>query len=91
VSDAGDPGGEAQASLLLLLCHVCGEPLLGTLTHCNNCDRPFHLRQRADEDGRECGEVWINEQYLTLEYACDVCLGKAGEPGAEEPPVGMGH
>jgi hypothetical protein len=29
----------------------------------------------------------MNEQWLTLEFACNACLGK----GADEPPVGLGH
>ncbi len=74
------------------LCHVCGNPLDdANYSVCNNCDRSFHLRQREDVEGLDCGEVWINEQYLSLEFACFVCLGKRGESGAEEPPVGSGH
>ena len=83
--------GEPCAAMLLLLCHVCGKPLLGDLTHCNNCDRPFHLRQREASADPDCGEVWINEQYLALEYACDTCLGKHPTGDATEPPVPLGH
>jgi hypothetical protein len=72
-------------------CHVCGETLAGELTYCNNCDRPFHLRQREGSEERDCGEVWINEQYMALEYACDVCLGKQSAAGQGEPPVARGH
>lgn len=75
-----------------LACHVCGDAITDdNHNNCTNCDRPFHLRQREDIDARDCGEFWVNDQYLTLEYACNVCLGKAGEPGAAEPPVGSGH
>jgi hypothetical protein len=74
-----------------LLCHVCGEAIAGEPTTCNVCDRPFHLRVREDEPGPDCGDVWINEQYLSLEFACDVCLGKRHARGREEPLVGQGH
>ena len=77
--------------MLLLLCHVCGEPLIGDTARCNVCDRMFHFRQRQDAPGHDCGEVAISEQHLALEYACDVCRGKTAEAGAEEPPVGHGH
>jgi hypothetical protein len=77
--------------MLLLSCHVCGEPLTGDLIHCNNCDRPFHLRQRESSEERDCGEVWINEHYLALEYACNVCLGKRAVDGPSEPPVARSH
>ncbi len=69
-------------------CHVCGEALDGDLNYCNRCERPFHLRRQEGSEERDCGEVWINEQYLALEYACDDCLGK-GSRG--EPPVAHGH
>jgi hypothetical protein len=58
---------------------------------CHNCDRPFHLRQKEGADGIDCGEVWVNEQYLALEFACFVCLGKRGEPGSIEPPLAKTH
>ena len=88
-----DPTGSGQpsAAMLLLSCHVCGKPLLGDLTYCNNCDRAFHLSVRQDSSDVDCGEVWINEQYLALEYACDVCLGKHPGGDATEPPVARGH
>jgi hypothetical protein len=70
-------------------CHICGEQIPpDRLATCNNCENPFHLRTREDQDGTDCGEVWISEQYLSLEFACFVCLGKA--PSAE-PAVGEGH
>ena len=70
-------------------CHVCSEPLSpGHTATCNHCHRPFHLRTRQDQDGTDCGEVWINEQYLALEFACFICLGKTA---TTEPGVGQGH
>ena len=74
-------------------CAVCGMPAdEDTSQLCNNCERRFHLRLREDTDGRDCGEVWINEQYMSLEFACFTCLG-VGPPSASdaEPPVGRGH
>ncbi len=72
-------------------CHVCGEPAgESDSAVCNSCERRFHLRLRNDADGKDCGEVWINEQYLSLEFACLACLrGEAA--AAPEPPVGRGH
>jgi hypothetical protein len=69
-------------------CHVCGESLGGETANCNNCHRDFHLRTREDGDGRDCGAFWINEQFLSLEYACNVCLGRHS---TAEPPVASGH
>jgi predicted amidophosphoribosyltransferase len=90
LTDPND-SGQPSAAMLLLLCHVCNKPLLDDHTYCNNCDRPFHLRLRQSSTGVDCGEVWINEQYLALEYACDVCLGKHPAGDASEPPVARGH
>ena len=75
-------------------CHVCNEAIDDSNSAtCNTCDNPFHLCLRNDAEGKDCGEVWINEQYLALEFACFTCLGKSKttEAAAEEPPVGSGH
>ena len=73
-------------------CCVCAEPVDETTsTFCNNCQQQFHLRQREDTEGKDCGEVWINDQYMSLEYACHTCLGTGPRSGATEPPIGMGH
>lgn len=69
-------------------CRVCGEAIPpDRAATCNNCHEPFHLRTRQDQDGADCGDVWINEQYLSLEFVCFACLGK----GSKEPAVGEGH
>ena len=69
-------------------CRVCGEAIApDRAATCNNCEEPFHLRTRQDQDGTDCGDVWIHDQHLSLEFACNVCLGKAGN----EPPIGEGH
>ncbi len=73
-----------------IACRACGEPLGDTdFATCNNCHERYHLRLRNDSDGKDCGEVWINEQYLSLEFACFPCLGLG--PGSAEPAVGSGH
>jgi hypothetical protein len=69
-----------------LVCNVCGEP--GdeqTLSICSSCGDRFHLNQRNDLPGKDCGAVWINEQFLSLEFACQRCL--AGEAPAPEKPA----
>jgi len=71
-------------------CAVCAEPVEEAVSAvCGVCDRRFHLNQRNDVDGRDCGDVWIDEQYLSLRFACFNCLGRATAAG--EPPVGSDH
>jgi hypothetical protein len=73
-------------------CHVCGQAADDTDSAiCLECDRRFHLRLVADSDGPECGEVWINEQFLSMEFACNRCLGARCAADSAEPPVGKGH
>ncbi len=73
------------------VCCVCGEPADDTNSAtCNNCHSRYHLRLRNDSQGKDCGDVWINDQYLSLEFACFNCLGTSSERPAE-PPVGPGH
>ena len=58
-----------------LLCVVCGEEAdERTSSVCHYCGERFHLNQRNDTEGKDCGSVWINEQFLALEFACQRCL-----------------
>lgn len=56
-------------------CTVCR---LTVATHmeawCSACGLLYHLNQRADLPGDDCGQVWINEEHLGLEFACNACL-----------------
>ena len=74
-------------------CSVCGEAAEESATAvCGVCDRPFHLNQRNDIDAKDCGDVWVDEQYLSLRFACFTCLGRQPPAGpGDEPPVGQGH
>jgi hypothetical protein len=64
---------------------VCDLEAVAAMTaECNWCDQRFHLNQRNDVGGKDCGEVWIDEQYLALQFACNRCLqgGMARQSGA---------
>lgn len=63
-------------------CHVCQlvvEPHMQAF--CYVCGNLYHLNQRADMAGDDCGQVWINEEHLALEFACNTCLN----PSVETP------
>jgi hypothetical protein len=65
-------------------CVVCEEPVdEKSSSVCSSCGERFHLNQRNDQPGKDCGEVWINDQYLALEFACQRCLDAPPEP----PPL----
>ena len=82
-------------------CVVCGQPAEeSTSALCGECDRPFHLNHRNDVDGKDCGEVCVDDQYLSLRFACFTCLRPHGRPSGPgetppsseaEPPVGKQH
>jgi hypothetical protein len=58
-----------------LTCSVCHEPLTPTTeAWCGECGESYHLNQRTDLPGKDCGSVWINEEHLALEFACNNCL-----------------
>lgn len=60
------------------ICGVCGGQIAPHMeAFCNNCARPYHLNQRVDLPGEDCGQVWINEEHLALEFACNECLNPA--------------
>jgi len=71
-----------------LICVVCGEA--GdekSLAVCNFCGDRFHLNQRNDAPGKDCGTVWINDQFLALEFACQRCLDGGSAPERPKPQV----
>jgi hypothetical protein len=69
-----------------IVCAVCGEAADERSTAvCNNCGDRFHLNQRNDQPGKDCGAVWINEQFLALEFACQPCLD-GDSPAVQTPP-----
>ena len=67
---------------LTYICVVCREPGASAMTaECNWCDARYHLNQRNDVEGKDCGQVWVDEQYLALQFACNGCLA-----GTERDP-----
>lgn len=64
-----------------LACTVCGEPVDEAISSiCNQCGERFHLNPRNDQPGKDCGAVWIHEQNLALEFACQRCLDGGSAP-----------
>jgi hypothetical protein len=74
-------------------CVVCGTPVPAAMSaECNWCDGRYHLNQRNDVEEKDCGAVWIDEQYLALQFACQNCLDRQAAtsgagPTAREPAV----
>ena len=67
-----------------LICCVCTEEMTAvTEAWCGQCGRSYHLNQRSDIPSKDCGQVWINEEHLALEFACDSCLAPP------EPALGL--
>ncbi len=70
------------------VCVVCGEPVdASDSSICSNCGEAFHLNQRNDRPGKDCGTVWVNEQYLALEFACQRCLDGGDAPESPKPQI----
>ena len=56
-------------------CSVCGLAIAAHMfATCDTCAKAYHLNQRSDMPGEDCGQVWINEEHLGLEFACNTCL-----------------
>jgi hypothetical protein len=70
------------------VCRVCGE-MTDTYSNasCMQCASTFHLALRRDIPGKDCGQVWINEETQALDFACDICLGRT-VPAESEPAAG---
>ncbi|MEX1253562.1 MAG: hypothetical protein WEE64_04400 [Dehalococcoidia bacterium] len=64
-----------------LTCAVCGEATDERASSiCSNCGERFHLNPRNDVPGKDCGTVWINDNHLALEFACQRCLDANSQP-----------
>jgi len=69
-------------------CTVCGDAVdERNSSVCNSCGGRFHLNQRNDRPGKDCGTVWINDQYLALEFACQRCLDSEASSTPMQPRV----
>lgn len=73
-------------------CCVCGEPADETnASDCYGCGRLYHLNQRNDVVARDCGDVWLNDSTLALEFGCQTCIDERfGEPDATTTPSADG-
>ena len=78
-----------DAEALIYTCTVCDEQAEAAMTAaCNWCNSRYHLNQRSDVEARDCGLVWVDEQYLALQFACNTCLAAADgvpQPAARQP------
>ncbi len=68
-------------------CAVCGDPAAAEArADCYRCGRYFHLRLTTTATGPDCGDVWIDDDVMALQFACRECLAEQrGEPTAETP------
>jgi hypothetical protein len=75
-------------------CSVCGEPTTpDSRSDCYRCGEYFHLRLTTTATGPDCGDVWIDDEVMALQFACRTCLAEqAGEtaPIVEEQPTPEG-
>jgi hypothetical protein len=56
-------------------CCVCLETVDDSnASECNGCGQRYHLNQRNDRPGKDCGDVWINDDTLALEFGCQTCI-----------------
>ena len=71
-------------------CIVCGdEAPQGAAAICNGCGEIYHLVLTQNGEGKDCGEVWLNEEVLALEFACANCIAAQGrQPAGEQQPPG---
>lgn len=70
-----------------VFCVVCREEADDRTTSvCHSCGERYHLNERNDTEGKDCGQVWIDEQFLALRFACQRCLSQK-EPAPEQSGV----
>lgn len=66
-------------------CCVCQLSVVAHMeAYCSACGKLYHLNQRSDLPGEDCGQVWINEEHLGLEFACRTCLEPEAQGGLDD-------
>ena len=74
-----------------LVCHVCdGEIGDLELADCLLCGRQFHLQMVEGAAGADCGDAWIDDEVLALQFACRPCIEKhvgANAAGSDAAPA----
>ena len=72
-------------------CTVCGEAAgPEARSDCYRCGEYFHLRLTTTATGPDCGDVWIDDEVMALQFACRNCLAEqAGEvePEPDDAPT----
>ncbi len=65
-------------------CCFCGELTRpDARSDCYRCGEYFHLRMTVTADGPDCGDVWIDDETMALQFACRNCLDQQGSASAE--------
>ena len=66
-------------------CVVCGGPLRpDAQADCYSCGQFFHLALTATAGVEDCGQVWIDDEVMALQFACNGCLGENGAAGEQQ-------
>ena len=66
-------------------CVVCDEPAAPEArSDCYRCGDYFHLRLTTTATGPDCGDVWIDDEVMALQFACHNCLA---EQRGESTPI----
>lgn len=80
-----DPGTEMAQSPASAICYVCSIAVESHMeAYCNTCGNLYHLNSRSDLPGDDCGQVWINEEHLSLQFACNTCLNPISNLNPED-------
>ena len=76
---ADDPGASG--------CVVCAAPLQSDAqADCYRCGGYFHLALTTNSTVEDCGQVWLDDEVMALQFACNGCLDENGAAG--EQPAG---
>ncbi|MCY3567173.1 MAG: hypothetical protein OXH38_00990 [Chloroflexi bacterium] len=58
-------------------CVVCDQPAAPEArSDCYRCGEYFHLRLTTTATGPDCGDVWIDDEVMALQFACHNCLAE---------------
>ena len=89
MTDAASPAADGPSASA---CVVCAAPLqTDAQADCYRCGGYFHLALTTNSSVEDCGQVWIDDEVMALQFACNGCLDEplneqGAPPETPEPP-----
>lgn len=82
MTDTASPAADGPSASA---CVVCAAPLQSDAqADCYRCGGYFHLALTTNSTVEDCGQVWIDDEVMALQSACNGCLDENGAASEQQ-------